>query len=331
MISVLLLDFGGPETLDDVRPFLKNLFSDRAIMPMPAQSILAHIIAKFRAPKVAKHYEKIGGGSPSPRQSREIASQLEASLKQANLDIRVFLGMRYWKPYINDVVGEIIKAKPQGIVVLPMFPHYSTATTLSVLQEFQRACDGHKMTIPCQIVEWWYDQPQYIAAWCYSIKRALDAFGEEVRPQVPVLFTAHSLPESFVKERNDPYPKQIKECAEKIMTYLGAPNPSYLSYQSRVGPMEWLKPATIEFVKTLAGQGVQNLVLVPISFLTDHIETLYEIDHEIIPEAKACGMQKVVRCEALCHTPYLRKALEELVLRKLPSLFVNSSGGGGGK
>lgn len=321
MIAVLLLDFGGPEKLDDVRPFLKNLFSDRAIMPMPAQEICAHIIAKFRAPKIAGHYEQIGGGSPSPKQSRDLAAQLEQGLRQANLDIRVFVGMRYWTPYINDVVGQIAAAHPQGMVVLPMFPHYSTATTLSVLSEFQKSFDAQHLKIPTQVVEWWYDQPQYIAAWCYSIKKALDQFDAALRPKIPILFTAHSLPESFVRERNDPYPKQIKECAEKIMTYLGGDHPSYLAYQSKLGPMEWLKPATIEFVRELGGRGVKNLVIVPISFLTDHIETLYEIDQEIIPEAGKAGLSQVVRCEALYYTPYLKKALEELVLKRLPALL----------
>lgn len=321
MIAVLLLDFGGPEKLDDVRPFLKNLFSDRAIMPMPAQEICAHIVAKFRAPKVAKQYELIGGASPLPKQSRTIAAELEQSLRQANLDIRVFVGMRYWTPYINDVVGQIADVRPQGMVVIPMFPHYSTATTLSVLTEFQKSYDTRRLNIPFQIVEWWYDQPQYITAWCYSIKRALDQFDAERRAKIPVLFTAHSLPESFVKERNDPYPRQIKECAEKIMTYLGGDHPSYLAYQSKLGPMEWLKPATIEFVRELGGRGVKQLVIVPISFLTDHVETLYEIDQLIIPAARAAGVQQAVRCEALYYTPYLKKALEELVLKRLPKLL----------
>lgn len=322
MIAVLLLDFGGPENLEEVRPFLKNLFSDANIMPFPVgQEIFAHIIAKFRSPKVIRQYEKIGGASPLPKQSRSIASQLEGALKKAGLDIQVFVGMRYTKPFISSVVEEITKLQPRGLIVIPMFPHYSTATTLSVLIEFQKAIDRLKISIPTQIVEWWHEQPQFIAAWCYTLTKALEQFDSKIRSQVPILFTAHGLPESFVTERKDPYPRQIKECSEKIMTYLGGDNPAYIAYQSKVGPMEWLKPSTIEFVKELGKREVKNLVIAPISFITDHIETLYEIDQEIIPEGRHAGIEKIVRTEALYYTPYLQKTLEELVLKRLPRLL----------
>lgn len=322
MIAIFLLDFGGPEKLADVQPFLKNLFSDRSIFPFPfAQEIFAHIVAKARAPKVIKQYEKIGGGSPAPQQAKLLAEDLARALASANLNAKVFIGFRYWHPSIAETLAQIAKQKPQGMVVLPMFPHYSTATTLSVLQEFQKAYDQLKLNIPYQLIEWWYDQPNYVVAWCYSINQALTAFASEIHSKVPILFTAHGLPKSFVTERNDPYPKQIRDCAEKIITYLGADNPSYISYQSKVGPIEWLKPATIEFVRELAGKGYRQLILVPISFLTDHIETLYEIDQEIIPAARTAGFQQVVRAPALCHGPYLRKALEELVLKRLPLLL----------
>lgn len=322
MIAVFLLDFGGPEKPDDVQPFLKNLFSDRLIFPFPfGQEIFAHIVAKARAPKVIQQYEKIGGGSPAPRQSKALAGGLEEGFQKANLDIKVFTGFRYWHPSIAETLAEIAKAKPQGMAVIPMFPHYSTATTLSVLQAFQEACKDQKLSVPYQLVEWWYDQPHYIAGWCHSIGRALDRFEAAVRSKVPILFTAHGLPKSFVTERNDPYPKQIRDCAEKVMTYLGTENPSYISYQSKVGPIEWLTPSTLSFVRELPKKGYRNLILVPISFLTDHIETLYEIDHEIIPAAKAAGIERAIRCEALCHGPYLRKVLEELILKRLPVLL----------
>ena len=325
MISILLLDFGGPEKLEDVRPFLENLFSDHDIFPVPlGQEIFAKIVARFRSPRVEKQYAQMGGGSPLNKQSFAIAAELEEALRRANLDIRVFVGLRYWKPSIAETLAKIAAAQPKGMVVIPMFPHYSTATTLSVLKEFQIAYDQQKLEIPYQFVEWWHDQPQYIAAWCFQIKNALDHFDEKERSQIPILFTAHGLPTSFVTERKDPYPKQIKECCEKILTYLGGEHPAFISYQSRVGPVEWLKPATIEFVKELGGRGIKKLVMVPISFITDHLETLYEIDCEIIPTAKKAGVTDVVRCEALYYTPYLRKTLEELILKKLPALYTSN-------
>ncbi len=291
-------------------------------MPMPVgQEIFAQIISKFRAPKVAKHYEAIGGGSPLPKQSKAIAAALETALQNANLDMKVLVGMRYSKPSIEETLLRIAELKPEGMILIPMFPHYSTATTLSVLTAFEEAYQAHRLEIPYQIVEWWYEEPKFIAAWCFQIQKALDQFDAAARSKVPILFTAHSLPVSFVTERNDPYPKQIKESAEKIMTYLGGENPAYIAYQSKLGPIEWLQPATIEFVKELPKKGFKNLILVPISFLTDHIETLYEIDREIIPAALSAGMEKAVRCEALFYTPFLRQALEELVLKKLPLLL----------
>lgn len=322
MIAIFLLDFGGPEKPEDVRPFLENLFSDHDIFPFPfGQKFFAKTISKLRFPKVQKQYAAIGGGSPLNRQSREIAAQLEKNLKKANLDINVFVGFRYWQPSITETYEEIVRAKPEGIIVIPMFPQYSTATVLSVFKELERAPGFSENKIPIQKIEWWHHLPEFVAGWCYSIKRALDQFEPAVRNSVPILFSAHGLPLSFVTKRKDPYPNQIRECAESIMKYLGGENPAYISYQSRVGPFEWLKPATIEFVPSLASKGVRNLVMVPISFITDHLETLYEIDQEIIPTSLKAGMKKIVRCEALIHTPYLTKCLEKLVLQKLPSLL----------
>ncbi|MDZ4224538.1 MAG: ferrochelatase, partial [bacterium] len=244
MIAVFLLDFGGPEKQEDVRPFLENLFSDRDIFPMPmGQALFAKVVSKLRAPKVEKQYAKMGGGSPLNKQSHAIASQLEENLRRANLDIKVFTGFRYWGPSISETLQKIANQKPQGIIVIPMFPQYSTATTLSVFKQFQEAMSTIYPTqppltkgrsTPFQLVDWWYDRPQFVAGWCYSIKRALDQFDPKIRGTVPVLFSAHGLPLSFVTERKDPYPKQIKECAEKIMTYLGGNNPAYISYQSKV-------------------------------------------------------------------------------------------------
>ena len=332
MISIFLLDFGGPEKQEDVRPFLENLFSDRDIFPMPAgQTLFAKIAARLRAPKVEKQYAKMGGGSPLNRQSREIAAQLQENLRRANLDIRVFTGFRYWGPSISETLQEIEGQNPQGIIVIPMFPQYSTATTLSVFKQFKEAMSTIYPTqppltkgrsVPFQFVEWWYDQPQFVVGWCYSIKKALDQFDPKIRDTVPVLFSAHGLPLSFITERKDPYPKQIQECAGSIMSYFGGNNPAYISYQSKVGPMEWLKPATIEFVPKLALEGVQNLVIAPISFITDHLETLYEIDHEIIPAGLKNGMEKIVRCEALVHTPYLLKTLEDLALKRIRTFLI---------
>ncbi len=318
MIAIFLLDFGGPEKQEDVRPFLTNLFSDHDIFPFPfGQTFFAKTMSKWRAPKVKKQYAAIGGGSPLNRQSKEIAAQLEKNLKKANLDVQVFTGFRYWRPSIAETVQKIVRAKPEGMIVIPMFPQYSTATVLSVFKELERAPGFSENKIPMQKVEWWHTLPEFVAGWCYSIKRALDSFDPAVRKSVPILFSAHGLPLSFVTKRKDPYPDQIRECAESIIKYLGGDNPAYIAYQSRVGPSEWLKPATIEFVPTLARRGVQHLVIVPISFITDHLETLYEIDQEIIPTGLKAGMKKIVRCEALFHTPYLIKCLERLVLQRL--------------
>lgn len=322
MISVFLLDFGGPENKGEVRPFLKNLFSDALIFPFPfGQAIFADIISRFRAPRIEKQYAAIGGGSPLPAQSREIVRQLQENFSRANLDISVRAGMRYTEPSIPEILGQIAAEKPRGIVVIPMFPHYSTATTLSVLQEFQKAYDTLQLKIPVQWVEWWHTNAHFITGWCYSIKKALDQFPASKRDTIPILFSAHSLPESFVRERRDPYPAQIRECCETTLKYLGGNHEAFIAYQSKIGPVEWLKPSTVEFVRTLGARGVKDLVVAPISFITDHIETLFEIDREIIPEGMSAGIGQIVRCEALFHGPYLVQALEELALKKIPALL----------
>lgn len=322
MISVFLLDFGGPENRGEVRPFLRNLFSDPLIFPFPfGQAVFADIISRFRAPRIERQYAAIGGGSPLPVQSREIVQQLQENFSRANLDIKVTVGMRYTRPSIPEILAQIVADKPRGIVVIPMFPHYSTATTLSVFKIFHEAYTELRCRIPFQWIEWWHTNPRFIAGWCYSIQKALDTFPESKRKSVPILFSAHSLPESFVRERRDPYPDQIRECCETIIKYLGGNHEAFIAYQSKIGPVEWLKPSTMEFVRELGKRGFKELVIVPVSFITDHIETLFEIDREIIPEGVKSGIGQIVRCEALFHGPYLSQALEELALKKIPALL----------
>ena len=322
MISIFLLDFGGPENKGDVRPFLKNLFSDELIFPFPfGQAIFADIISRFRSARIEKQYAAIGGGSPLPEQSRQIVRQLQENFSRANLDVQVSVGMRYSEPSIPNSLKKILAEKPRGIVVIPMFPHYSTATTLSVFKTFRETYATLQCAVPFQLVDWWYGNTHFIAGWCYSIKKALDQFHAARRDTIPILFTAHSLPESFVKERRDPYPQQIRECCETIIKYLGGNHEAFIAYQSKVGPVEWMKPATIDFIQELGKRGVKELVVVPISFITDHIETLYEIDQEILPKGKSAGIEKIIRCEALFYGPYLVKALEEIALKKIPPLL----------
>ncbi len=201
MISLFLLDFGGPATLNEVRPFLYNLFCDRAIFPLPfGQKTFATVISRLRSPRIEKQYAAIGGGSPLPTQARIIARALQENLGRANLDIQVSLGFRYTPPFIPDVLQEIAKSKPSGILLLPMFPQYSTATTLSVVAEFKAAFVRQRLEIPYETIDWWFDTPEFITAWCYSLTKALDTFPEAIRSEVPILFTAHGLPVSFVTQ-----------------------------------------------------------------------------------------------------------------------------------
>lgn len=309
--GIILLNMGGPEKLEDVKPFLSNLFSDRGIIrlgPSFLQKYIARYIAHKRAPQSRSIYSKIGGGSPLKKITFEQAAALEKALNETEADEYVVtVAMRYWPPYADQAVEELLKQDVNEITALTLYPHYSRATTGSSITELKKSIARLAPGIPVRYIEEWPKQVSYVKVLAESITSGLTEFNGQ---PVEVVYSAHSLPTSFIKE-GDPYVAHLMQtiqAVEKITNHNGR-----ICYQSRSGPVEWLSPSTPEMIKTLASESCKNILMVPISFVSDHVETLYEIDMLYCQQAKNLGI--TLRSSASMNTnPQFIKGLEELVL-----------------
>ncbi len=309
--GVILLNMGGPDSQEDVRPFLYNLFSDREIIPLGPpfmQKILAWIIARKRAPKSMATYQKIGGGSPLKRITGEQATALQDKLKKHGHFI-VAAGMRYWPPYSENVLDDLIKQGATRIITLTLYPHYSKATTGSSLDRLKKSIRKKNLDITLLDISSWPKQRNYIQAVSDNIMNGLSEFeGNDTE----VVYSAHSLPVSFI-EAGDPYVKHTKQTISEIEKLTG--KAGHLCYQSRSGPVEWLEPSTPDMLKTLAQKGTKNILMVPISFVSDHVETLYEIDMLYKEQAQELGMNLRSSRSLNCQDLFI-EGLKELVLEK---------------
>jgi ferrochelatase len=299
------------------------LFADPDIIRLPPflaplQSAIALIISKRRAPKSRAAYESIGGGSPILKYSNAQADLVKQSIKNRyQLDVSTYIGMRYWYPFTEEALAQILKDDINALVIVPLYPQFSISTSGSSLRILQEEFAKHsnlwgvnsKMTHT--VIPQWYDRPGYTQCMANLITQELDSFSsEEIAEQVAsnaniatkhVLFSAHGVPQSYI-EAGDPYQAQIKECVQKITALLPSEEEGvkvHLSYQSRVGPIEWLRPYTDDVLPELGEEGIKNLVVVPISFVSEHIETLEEIDIEYRELAEESGITNWRRCPAL--------------------------------
>jgi ferrochelatase len=307
--AVMLLQMGGPDSLDAVEPFLRNLFSDRDIIrlgPAFLQPVIARWIARRRAPKVEEQYEKIGGRSPIREFTQAQAAAMEERLGDG---FRCFPAMRYWRPSTIEALATVKKAGISRIVVLPLYPHYSRATTGSSCNELRRVLSLSKAEFSVSLIKGFHDHPLYIRAVAGTIAEGLAGFapGEEVT----ILFSAHSLPVSFI-ESGDPYLSQVEETVRLVMERFPGLRHE-LAFQSKAGPVKWLEPSTEESIARLAGSGCRNLLIVPISFVCDHIETLYEIDITYAALARERGIVNFRRAPSLNTDPLFIDCLAELV------------------
>ena len=309
--GVILLNMGGPDTLDSVRPFLFNLFSDREIIrlgPAFLQKFLAWIISRRRAPKSRAIYSRIGGSSPLKEISFRQAKALQDALGEDG-DYIVTVAMRYWPPYADEAIQDLLTAGVDQLTALTLYPHYSKATTGSSLSHLQQSLQRLAPNIPLTSISSWPTQNCYVRALAENITKGLQTF--ETQP-VQIVYSAHSLPISFIQD-GDPYVEHIKQtiaAIEKITEQSGR-----LCYQSRSGPVEWLSPSTPEMLETLAGEGCKNILMVPISFVSDHVETLYEIN--ILYREQAAGLGMCLQpCPSLNTNPLFIQGLRELVLQE---------------
>jgi ferrochelatase len=297
-----------------VRPFLTRLFSDREIIRLPGgpigQFFIGRMIAMARTKEVQENYEKIGGGSPIVRWSTLQGRGMCERLRDRGHDVEFALAMRYWNPTTDDALDELESKKVDRLVALTLYPHYSMATTGSSVAELRRVMKRRRTKLPLTVIEQWYDHPRYIAAMGALAQKALAAFPEGAKPTV--LVSAHGLPQHFI-DAGDPYCQHIGVTMCGILGFLPKDLPHVLAYQSRVGPVPWIGPSTDQVIDRLAHEGVRDILVVPISFVSDHVETLYEVDLLYGDQAKKLGIRTFRRAESLNDFPPFLDALADIV------------------
>jgi len=320
--GVLLLNLGGPDQLEDVGPFLFNLFVDPEIIRLPftwLQRPLAWFISTRRVKKSQENYRQIGGGSPLRRITEAQAQALQKQLQQKGQEAQIYVGMRYWHPFTEEAIARIKRDQIERLVILPLYPQFSISTSGSSFRLLERLWleDPKLDRIEYTLIPSWYKQPGYLQSMAQLIAQELDQFSNP--EQVHIFFSAHGVPRSYVDEAGDPYQQEIEECTALIMQTLNRSNPHTLAYQSRVGPVEWLQPYTEDAIKDLGAQGVEDLLVVPISFVSEHIETLQEIDIEYRELAEHSGIHNFRRVPALNTDPVFIEAMADLVVDALKS------------
>ena len=326
-VGVLLLNLGGPETLDDVQPFLYNLFADPDIIRLPGpvrflQGFLANVLSAQRAPKSREAYESIGGGSPLRAITDAQAAALEEAIGRRGIEAKTYVGMRYWKPFTEDAIEAIKRDGINRLVVLPLYPQFSISTSGSSLRLLEQyfAEDEALAKVRHTVIPSWYQRPGYVRSMAKMISETLkNKFDDEKEPLI--FFSAHGVPVSYVEEAGDPYRDEMEACVKLIVDDLrsmGVENEHVLAYQSRVGPVEWLKPYTDDTIRELGKKGTKALCAVPISFVSEHIETLEEIDMEYRELAEESGIEKWGRVPALDTEPLFIDDLAEAVIEALP-------------
>jgi ferrochelatase len=270
------------------------------------------MIATLRRAKSEGYYRQIGGGSPLRRLTEEQSQALEGELRRRGRDVQTFVGMCTWRPFLDEAVAEIEKSGVQRLVILPLFPQYSVTTTGSGFAVLRRLIDAHPSfrKLDVQWVCSWADQPAYIDSFVQAIHRELSRFPDAGK--VHLLFSAHSIPESYVRN-GDPYLDQTRKTVELIMDRLGHQNPHHLSFQSKIGPVKWLEPSTNDVITQLGKKGIDDVLVVPVSFVSEHIETLYELDILYKKVAKDAGVANFRRVPALNSDPTFIRALAEIV------------------
>ncbi|GAB4174046.1 MAG: ferrochelatase [Geothermobacteraceae bacterium] len=315
-LGLVLLNMGGPDSLDAVEPFLYNLFSDRELIRLPGGAVLqkpfARLISHFRSRHVRLLYQDIGGSSPLRRWTELQAEGIARHLGEAWTP---FVAMRYWHPFAGESLAAMKRQGIRRAVVLSMYPHYTGATTGSSVNDFRRQAASIHPELEFSVIEQWYDWPPYLDALASRIRQGLEQFHDLIRDEVRILFSAHALPQKFI-DRGDPYLEHVQTTVREVMKRVGHPHHA-IGFQSRSGPVRWMEPDTIDVIKMFGEQGVPGLLVVPISFVSDHIETLHEIDIQYRDLALESGIQHFHRAPSLNDGADFIAAMAELVRQHL--------------
>jgi protoporphyrin/coproporphyrin ferrochelatase len=315
--GIVMLNLGGPATLDDVQPFLLELFADREIIQLPFQRWLGPFIARRRTPKVRGLYANIGGGSPILRyteaQGRGMVARLDR-LSPETAPHKFYVAFRYTRPTSDEALGAMEADGIERAIAFTQYPQFSCSTTGSSLNELWRAVErtGLRQAFHWSIVDRWPVHPGFIEAMTETVREGLSRFAPSVRNRVLLLFSAHSLPLDVI-DRGDSYPQEVGASVQRVVESLQVPNPYLLAYQSDVGPVRWLGPSTEQVIRRLGARGQRELLVIPIAFTSDHIETLSELDREYAEVAHEVGITNYVRAPALNDRPRFLDALAEIV------------------
>jgi protoporphyrin/coproporphyrin ferrochelatase len=321
--GIVMLNLGGPATLDDVQPFLLELFADREIIQLPFQRWLGPFIARRRTPKVRGLYAGIGGGSPILRfteaQGRGMVARLDR-LSPESAPHKFYVAFRYTRPSSDDALRQMHSDGIERAVAFTQYPQFSCSTTGSSLNELWRAAGrtGLRDAFEWTIVDRWPVHPGFIAAMTETVRDGLAEFEPADREKVLILFSAHSLPLDVI-DRGDSYPQEVGASVQRVVESLGVSNPYLLAYQSDVGPVRWLGPSTEQVIRRLGARGQKHVLVVPIAFTSDHIETLSELDREYGEVAHQVGITHYKRAPALNDRPRFLDALAEIVRDHLQS------------
>jgi len=330
-VGILFFNLGGPDDQESVQPFLRNLFRDNDIIQLPfpqwAQEIFAWRVSRKRGHEARENYGKIGGGSPILKLTQmqidltreKLTPEFEAQGLKAP---KTYLAMRYWHPFCEEALADIQKDGITHLILLPLYPHYSLATIGSSYREWGELMNGPwsrlAKTLQVSTLCSYYKEPKFLQAIANTMNTAIEAneWGCD-RDTIRMVFSAHGIPVKYAAKNKDPYPRQIKMSCELIMEQFFPNNPWDLCWQSRVGPLEWLQPYTEDFMPELGKKGVDNVLMVPISFVTDHIETLFEMDMLYVQDGLDNGMKYCARAMALNDEPVFIELLADLVMRNL--------------
>ncbi len=314
--GVVVAQLGGAERLDDVQPFIRAIFDDPRLVPLPGgprtRSIISGLVARVRAPRARSHYAMIGGGSPIIATTQRQADALSTELSARGHDVVVAVAHRFSQPDTAAAASAMLAADVDRVVLMPLFPQYSGSTTGSSEAELRRVLDDRAADIELRVIRSWCDHPSYLDAQTHLVDEMLTDLSDEQLGQGLVVFSAHGLPQRIV-DRGDPYLEETEATVAGVIERLGRPIDHVIAYQSKAGPVKWVGPDVRDVVADAAAEGRAWLGVVPISFVSEHVETLHELDIQLRQHAEDAGMADFRRSRCLDVDPVVGPMLADIV------------------
>ena len=314
--GIVVAQLGGPQTLDDVEPFIRAIFEDPLLVPLPGgprtRSVISRLVARLRAPKVRSHYAAIGGGSPIIAGTQQQADLLSTELVARGHDVAVAVAHRYSKPDTAAAVDALLAANVDRVVLLPLFPQYSRSTTGSSEAELRRVLDDRAPGLELSVIRSWCDHPSYLDAQAQLVDEMLAELPADQVDRSLLVFSAHGLPQGIV-DRGDPYLEEVAATVEGVTDRLKSPTEHVVAYQSKAGPVKWVEPDVQDVVAGAPAEGRTWLGVVPISFVSEHVETLHELDIQLREHAERAGVTEFRRSRCLDVDPMVGPMLADIV------------------